>query len=153
MLKDGRPIGAIAMARSQTGRFPDRQVELLKTFADQAVIAIENTRLFDEVQARSRDAAVGHDFRSVAMLIVMVRADVRDFLDCAGEDRAGRCAHPSGYDGINASYGLNPFGRQSVLSREMDKFPVETEHVTELGLAEPRHAPRNGVKYGLSVGR
>jgi GAF domain-containing protein len=55
MLKDGRPIGAIAMARSQTGRFPDRQVELLKTFADQAVIAIENTRLFDEVQARSRE--------------------------------------------------------------------------------------------------
>src|SRR5262249_19474768 len=52
MLKDGRPIGAIAMARSQTGRFPDRQVELLKIFADQAVIAIENTRLFDEVQAR-----------------------------------------------------------------------------------------------------
>jgi GAF domain-containing protein len=55
MLKEGRPIGAIAMARSQTGRFPERQVELLKTFADQAVIAIENTRLFDEVQARSRE--------------------------------------------------------------------------------------------------
>ena len=55
MLKDGRPIGAIAMARSQTGRFPERQVELLKTFADQAVIAIDNTRLFDEVQARSRE--------------------------------------------------------------------------------------------------
>jgi GAF domain-containing protein/anti-sigma regulatory factor (Ser/Thr protein kinase) len=55
MLKDGRPIGAIAMVRSQTGRFPERQVELLKIFADQAVIAIENTRLFDEVQARSRE--------------------------------------------------------------------------------------------------
>ena len=55
MLKDGRPIGAIAMARSQIGRFPDWQIKLLKTFADQAVIAIENVRSFHEVQARSRE--------------------------------------------------------------------------------------------------
>jgi signal transduction histidine kinase/CheY-like chemotaxis protein/methyl-accepting chemotaxis protein len=55
MLKDGRPIGAIAMARSQTGYFPERQIELLRIFAEQAVIAIENARLFDEVQARTRE--------------------------------------------------------------------------------------------------
>src|SRR6266478_4117023 len=55
MLKDGRPIGAIAIARSQTGHFPERQIELLRTFADQAVIAIENARLFDDVQARTRE--------------------------------------------------------------------------------------------------
>jgi signal transduction histidine kinase len=55
MLKDGRPIGAINVLRSQSGYFPERQVELLRTFADQAVIAIENVRLFDEVQARTRD--------------------------------------------------------------------------------------------------
>src|SRR5262245_13169185 len=41
MLKDGRPIGAIAIGRSEKGYFPERQVELLRTFADQAVIAIE----------------------------------------------------------------------------------------------------------------
>jgi GAF domain-containing protein len=55
MVKDGRPIGAIAMARSQTGRFPDWQIKLLKTFASQAVIAIENVRSFGEIQARSRE--------------------------------------------------------------------------------------------------
>src|SRR5262249_6883443 len=55
MLKGNRPIGAIAVARSQTGRFPVRQIELLETFADQAVIAIENARLFEEVQARTNE--------------------------------------------------------------------------------------------------
>jgi len=55
ILRDGVPIGAIAVARAQAGLLPDRQVELLKTFADQAVIAIENVRLFDEVQAHSRE--------------------------------------------------------------------------------------------------
>jgi GAF domain-containing protein len=57
ILRDGVPIGAIAVTRAQAGLLPDRQIELLKTFADQAVIAIENVRLFDEVQTRTRDLA------------------------------------------------------------------------------------------------
>jgi GAF domain-containing protein len=55
MTRDGVVIGVMVIARTQTGPFPARQVELLRTFADQAVIAIENARLFDEVQARTRD--------------------------------------------------------------------------------------------------
>jgi signal transduction histidine kinase len=59
MLQDGRPIGAIAVGRSELDGaarpFSDRDIELLGTFADQAVIAIENVRLFDEVQARTRE--------------------------------------------------------------------------------------------------
>jgi len=50
ILRDGLPIGAIAVARAPAGLLPDRQIELLKTFADQAAIAIENVRLFNETK-------------------------------------------------------------------------------------------------------
>jgi two-component system NtrC family sensor kinase len=55
LLRDGATIGAINVARTEAGPFADHYVQLLQTFADQAVIAIENTRLFNEVQARTRD--------------------------------------------------------------------------------------------------
>ena len=55
MLRDNRPVGAINIGRSETGQFPERQIELLKTFADQAVIAIENVRLFEALQARTAE--------------------------------------------------------------------------------------------------
>jgi signal transduction histidine kinase/DNA-binding response OmpR family regulator len=55
MLLDGQPIGGIAVARAQAGPFSNSKLTLLKTFADQAVIAIENVRLFQELQALTRD--------------------------------------------------------------------------------------------------
>ena len=55
MLRDGVPIGAITVRRVQEGPFSGRQIDLLKTFADQAVIAIENVRLFQELEARTGD--------------------------------------------------------------------------------------------------
>src|SRR5262249_20845432 len=61
MLHEGEAVGAIAVMRREPGRFSDTEVELLKTFADQAVIAIENVRLFTELQASNRDLTTALD--------------------------------------------------------------------------------------------
>src|SRR5258708_40058065 len=55
LMREGRGIGVFALWRKRTGEYSQREVELVQTFADQAVIAIENVRLFDEVQAKTRD--------------------------------------------------------------------------------------------------
>src|SRR6516162_2399769 len=55
MLRNGIAIGTIGITRREAGSFDEKTIDLLKTFADQAVIAIENARLFDEVQAKTRD--------------------------------------------------------------------------------------------------
>jgi signal transduction histidine kinase len=57
LLRDGSPIGVIIVGRTVVQPFTDKQIELATTFADQAVIAIENVRLFDEVQTRTRELA------------------------------------------------------------------------------------------------
>src|SRR5262249_5260944 len=60
MLHEGKPIGAVGVTGRGIGGFSERQIELLKTFADQAVIAIENVRLFTELQEKNKALTEAH---------------------------------------------------------------------------------------------
>src|SRR6266516_7305305 len=73
------------------------------------------------------------------MLIVGVRVDIRDFLDGAAEDRAGRGPRPSGPTRTSASHGPRP-GRQPMRGRKMHELAIEPEHVAKLGFAQSRRA-------------
>jgi signal transduction histidine kinase len=57
MLRDGKPVGAVSLGKAEPVPFSEREIQLLTTFADQAVIAIENVRLFDEIQNKNRQLA------------------------------------------------------------------------------------------------
>jgi GAF domain-containing protein len=85
MMREGNPIGAIVVNRGQPGSFSVSQIDLLKTFADQAVIAIENVRLFTELQASNRELTAALDKQTATSDILRVisrsQTDVQPVFD------------------------------------------------------------------------
>ena len=98
MLREGVPIGVLALARSDVRPFTDKQIDLVSTFADQAAIAIENVRLFDEIQDKSRQLAeasqhksqflanMSHELRTPLNAIIGVSEMLREDAEAAKQD-------------------------------------------------------------------
>ena len=95
MFKDGRAIGSISVVRSEVGRLSRQQIELLKTFADQAVIAIENARLFEAEQARTQELTESLEYQTATAAVLNVISqsptDVAPVFDVIARNAAELC--------------------------------------------------------------
>src|SRR5262249_44627829 len=120
LLREGTPIGVIALQRREIRPFTETQIKLVETFADQAVIAIENTRLFEAEQQRTRELTESLEQQTATskVLDVISRSafDLRAVFEAVVESSAKLCGAERGliyrFDGevlrIASSYNASP---------------------------------------------
>ena len=91
LLKDGNPVGALGLSRIEFRAYSDAEIELIKTFADQAVIAIENVRLFKALQATQPDLTDGagstDGHQRLLQIIAASPTEVQPVLDAIADER------------------------------------------------------------------
>jgi len=178
LVRDGQTFGVISLLRFAVGSFSDKQIELIQTFAAQAVIAIENVRLFNEVEAKTRDLSEALTYQTGSSNILRVIAssptDLGPVLQAIVESACELCEADDALvhlrDGDNlryrAHYGpihvtfqnrpVNPISRNWVTGRSVvDKVPI---HLHDVLSAEGTEFPEgqrisrlNGTRTLLSM--
>jgi GAF domain-containing protein len=177
MLREGTPVGAIVISKTEPGLFPDGQIALLQTFADQAVIAIENVRLFTELRDKNEALTRAHaqvteslerQTATSEILRVISRSptDVQPVFDIIAERAVKLCEAEVGVvtrcDGpllqLAALHGVTREGIEAV--RRAHPMPLDVESVTgrvfrsrevvqaEDVLADPSYAVKDTARAG-----
>ncbi|MCH7914772.1 MAG: GAF domain-containing protein, partial [Deltaproteobacteria bacterium] len=170
LMREGVPIGTLSIRRTEVRRFSEKQIALFKTFADQAVIAIENVRLFQELQASNRDLTESLEQQTATSEVLKIISrstfDLEPVLQTLIENATKLCVAEHGAilrpDGdifrMAVSYGLSPeyneflkrnpippLGRKSVSGRVVSER--RTIHIHDV-LADPDYQWTESQKVG-----
>ena len=162
LLREGVAIGAITIQRRERRPFSEKQIALLKTFADQAVIAIENVRLFKEIQERNAELreALEHQTATAEVLGIISRSptDVQPVLDAIVESAARVCGIDDAIlrlrEGntmvLRAHFGPITVGREEI-SIDVPRYRWMREHGT-LHIPDARAAQNDFPGVGVTIG-
>jgi GAF domain-containing protein len=133
MLRDGVPVGAITVARRSSGLFPERQISMLRGFADQAVIAVENVRLFNETkEALEQQTATAEILR----VISSSPTNIQPVLDAVAESAKRLCEGYDAWIGLREGEHLRVRAHHGPIPIALDLRPLNRGRVSERAVVD-----------------